>query len=198
MTTAIQTPTTLPAPAASRGSRFLKRFFFGLLVLVLVFVGTYAFAWFNANQLSQQFFNDAEATYKNGDFLKALVGFQQFDEKTNKYINYGGYVSVEKIWSSRNSWPVPGFVQQARQRSQEIISQKLTADQAQEYIQDNTGRPGAPYFAEIYLRLGELYEQQGDTTDAIGVYQDMASLFPNRKDLIQQAQQHLAKIQKPG
>ncbi len=195
MTTAIQTPTTLAPPAVHRGSKFGKRVLVGLLVLVLLFLGTYIFAWFNANQLSMRFFNDAETSYKGGDYLKALVGYQQFDAKTNKYINYGGYVSVEKVWSNRDSWPVPGFVQVARQRSQEIIDQKLTADQAQQYVQDNTGRPGAPYFGEIYLRLGELYEQQGDTTDAISIYQSMASLFPGRPDLIQAAKQHLAKLQ---
>jgi hypothetical protein len=92
--------------------------------------------------------------------LNALVGYQKFDEKSNKYINYGGYVTVEKIWSNKYSWPVPAFVQESRQRSQEIINQKLTADQALQYIQENTGRPSAPYFGEIYLRLGELYEQQ--------------------------------------
>jgi TolA-binding protein len=71
----------------------------------------------------------------------------------------------------------------------------LTVQQAEQYIQENTGRPGTPYFAEIYLRLGELYEQNGDTKDAMDVYQSYASQFPDRPDLIKQAQQHLAKLQ---
>jgi len=201
MTTSIQTPILPPiqptkeATAAVASARFRKRFLLGLLILTATFLVTYVFAWYNANQLATRFFQDSEATYNAGDYLKALVGYQKFDEKTNKYINYGGFLNVEKIWSSRYSWPQPPYVQQAVMRSQEIIGQKLTVQQAEQYIQENTGRPGTPYFAEIYLRLGELYEQNGDTQNAIDVYQSYASQFPDRKDLIEQAQQHLEKLQ---
>ena len=85
-------------------------------------------------------FRDSEASFKAGDYLKALVGYQKFDATTNKYINYGGYLNVEKIWSSPYSWPQPPYLQQAVQRSQEVISQKLTVQQAEQYIQENTGR----------------------------------------------------------
>lgn len=201
MTTSIQTPINPPiqptkeAAQATASARFRKRFLLGMLILTATFLVTYVFAWYNANQLATRFFQDSEATYNAGDYLQALVGYQKFDEKTNKYVNYGGFLNVEKIWSSRYSWPQPPYVQQAVKRSQEIISQKLTVQQAEQYIQENTGRPGTPYFAEIYLRLGELYEQNGDTQDAIDVYQSYASQFPDRKDLIEQAQQHLAKLQ---
>jgi tetratricopeptide (TPR) repeat protein len=201
MTTSIQTPILPPiqptkeAAAAAASARFRRRFLLGLLILAATFLVTYVFAWYNANLLATRFFLDSEATYNTGDYLKALVGYQKFDDKTNKYIKYGGFLNVEKIWSSRYSWPQPPYVQQAVKRSQEIIGQKLTIQQAEQYIQENTGRPGTPYFAEIYLRLGELYEQNGDTQDAIDVYQSYASQFPDRKDLIEQAQQHLAKLQ---
>jgi tetratricopeptide (TPR) repeat protein len=145
--------------------------------------------------LATRFFQDAEASYKAGNFLDALVGYQKFDNPTNKYINYGGYLNVEKIWSSYYSWPLPSYAVQAMARSQEIINQKLTVQQAEQYIKNNTGRPGTPYFAEIYLRLGGLYEQTGDTKDAIDVYQSYAAQFPDRKDLIALAQQRLAALQ---
>ncbi|MGE5221293.1 MAG: hypothetical protein ACM3PY_02575 [Omnitrophica WOR_2 bacterium] len=205
MTSPLQTPTATPVKAtaeaagtATAASHFGKRLLLVVLAILAVFLVTYALAWYNANQLSSRFYNDAAASYKAGNYLDALVGYQKFDEKTNKYINYGGYVSVEKIWSGPYSWPVPAFVQESRQRSQEIISQKLTADQALQYIQENTGRPNVPYFGEIYLRLGELYEQQGDIKDAKDIYTSMTSLFPGRKDLIAVAQQHLAKLQSEG
>jgi tetratricopeptide (TPR) repeat protein len=204
MTTSLQTPTSAPGPAAGEAAgaaavatrpRFWPRFIIGMLILVVLFAVTYALAWFNANTLATRFFADAEASYNSGDYLKALVGYQNFDAKTNKYINYGGYLNVEKIWGNRYSWPQPAYVQQAVQRSKEIIDQKLTVQDAEQYIQNNTGRPGTPYFAEIYLRLGELYEQNGDTKDAIDVYQSYASQFPDRPDLIAIAQQHLVKLQ---
>ena len=187
MTTSLQTPTTIPVQvpgeaaetaAAAARARFGKRILIGLLILAVVFLVTYALAWYNANLLATRFFQDSEASFTAGDYLKALVGYQQFDEKTNKYINYGGYLNVEKIWSSSYSWPQPPYVQQAVKRSQEIIGQKLTVQQAEQYIQENTGRPGTPYFAEIYLRLGELYEQNGDTKDAMDVYQSYRQPVP--------------------
>ena len=201
MTTELETPTTGPERAGpeARGvaTNAIRpgRLILGLLVLVVIFAGTYAYAWYQANNLSQRFVADADASYKQGEYLKALVGSQDFDPKTNKYVKYGGYLDVEKIWSSGYSWPVPPEVQRARQRSQEIYNQKLTTAQAEQYIRDNTGRPGAPYFAEIYLRLGELYEQQGDIRDAKDIYQSMAQLFPDRKDLIAIAQQRLQALQ---
>jgi len=206
MTTSLQPPILTPTPATgeaagtaaatarSARARFGKSFLLVLLILTAIFLITYVFAWYNANQLATRFFQDSGASFNAGDYLKALVGYQKFDNKTNKYTNYGGYLNVEKIWSSNYSWPQPAYVQQAVKRSQEIIGQKLTVQQAEQYIQENTGRPGTPYFAEIYLRLGELYEQNGDTKDAIDVYQSFASQFPNRADLIEQAQQHLANL----
>jgi tetratricopeptide (TPR) repeat protein len=204
MTTSIQPPAPIPgqltdqaagrAVAAAARARFRKRFLLGLVILVAIFLVTYAFAWYKANQLAIRFFDDAEASFNSGDYLRALVGYQNFDETTNKYINYGGYLNVEKIWSSRYSWPQPAYVPQAVKHSDEVINQKLTVEQAEQYILENTGRPGAPYFAEIYLRLGQLYEQNGDTEDAIDVYESYASQFPNRKDLIELAQEHLSKL----
>jgi tetratricopeptide (TPR) repeat protein len=204
MTTSLQTPTLPPIQATDKAAvtataaervRFGKRFLLGLFVLVFVFLVTYALAWYNANQLATRFFRDSEASFNAGDYLVALVGYQEFDDSTNQYINYGGYLNVEKIYSSSYSWPRPPYVQQAAKRSQEVIAQKLTVEQAEQYIQENTGRTGTPYFAEIYLRLGELYEENGDIEAAIDVYQSYASQFPAREDLIEQALEHLTKLQ---
>jgi len=127
MTTSIQTPILTPVPAAeapapAAKTGFAKKFLLGLLILAVLFLVTYTMAWYNADQLATRFFQDSEASYKTGDYLKALVGYQKFDNPTNKYINYGGYLNVEKIWSSYYSWPQPPYLQQARQRAQEIIN----------------------------------------------------------------------------
>jgi len=199
MTISVQTPTLAPVLAdettpTPKKAGFVKPLVLGLLVLAAVFLVNYVLAWYNANQLGTRFFQDSEASFNTGDYLKSLVGYQTFDNASNKYVNYGGYLSVEKIWSSAYSWPQPAYTQQAIQRSQEVINQKLTVQQAEQYIIDNTGRPGTPYFAEIYLRLGELYEQAGNSKDAIDIYQSYAAQFPGRADLIAIAQQHLTKL----
>lgn len=193
---ALTTPQTVQETAEREvaGARFSWRWVWIPLLIVLIFAGTYALAWYNANQLTTRFVRDADASYAAGKYLDALVGYQKFDQQQNRYINYGGYLSVEKIWSNLYSWPQPAAVARAKARTQEIVNQRLTVQDAEQYIQVNTGKP-APYFAEIYLRLGELYEQAGQTNDAKDVYQSMSHLFPNRPDLIKQAQAHLARLQ---
>ncbi|MEZ4726672.1 MAG: hypothetical protein R3E79_06010 [Caldilineaceae bacterium] len=163
--------------------------------MMLLFAATYLFAWYNASQLTDRFVAEADASFAAGEYLDALVGYQEFDEAENRYVTRGGYVAIERMWSAPYSWPQPVAVQTAQTRSQEIIDQHLTITDAEQYIQANTGRPGAPYFGEIYLRLGELYEADGALRDAEEVYASFSTLFPNRPDLIEQAQQHLERLQ---
>lgn len=182
-----------PGVEAVVRQRFWRRALLVSALVVLVYALSYAFAWFNAYQLSNRFIQDADATYDMGDYLVALVGDEHFDPQTNKYVKQGGYLDVEKIWSSRYSWPTPPTLLRARQRSEEIVNQRLTIEMAEDYIRSNTGRPAA-YFAEIYLRLGELYEQDGDLVSARDIYASISDLFPNRPDLIQKAQEHLDRL----
>lgn len=197
---ALQTPTSGPekiVPQAAGGAvavtRFNRRLLLVPLLVLALFGGTYLLAWWNASQLTNRFLADANEHYEQGEYLDALVGGQEFDPQTNRYSKVGGYVDVEKIWSNRYSAPVPAAVQQAKERTDEIIYQHLTIPEAERYIQANIGRP-APYFGEIYLRLGELYEQEGDRVSAREIYESIPDLFPNRPDLLQQADEHLQRL----
>jgi tetratricopeptide (TPR) repeat protein len=121
------------------------------------------------------------------------VGSEEFDPQTNRNVKVGGYLDVEKIWSNRYSWPTPPLLERTRQRTQEIVNKRLTIEMAEEYIRANTGRPAA-YFGEIYLRLGEIYEQEGDLISAREIYESIPELFPNRPDLIEKAMAHLERL----
>jgi tetratricopeptide (TPR) repeat protein len=190
-------PATAGASAAAEKEHSERsafwRWLWILLAVVLFFGATYALSWFNAYRLTERFVADADASYAAGAYLDALVGFQTFDPATNDYVNVGGYLAVEKIWSGRYSWPQPPAVPHAQVRSQEIIDQRLTLAEAEQYIQANIGRT-APYFGEIYLRLGELYEAEGSLADAREIYESIPDLFANRPDLIQRSQEHLARL----
>jgi hypothetical protein len=193
-------PTTATAETGSAAvmpeERAARRFFgpwaWIPLVIVFLFSAAYALSWFNAYWLTTRFVGDADASYSAGAYLDALVGYQTFDPELNEYVNVGGYLAVERIWSGRYSWPQPEAVQHAQTRSQEIIQQRLTITEAERYIRANIGRP-APYFGEIYLRLGELYEEDGSLVDAREIYESIPSLFANRADLIARAKAHLAR-----
>lgn len=198
MATSIQpssvSPAAQPEAAAAVRPGFLRRVLLATFLAGLLFALTYALAWFNASRLSARFIQDADAAYSQGEYLESLVGAERFDPQLNRYVKQGGYLDVEKIWSSSYSWPAPPELERASQRTQEIVSQRLTIETAEEYIRGNTGRP-APYFAEIYLRLGELYEQEGDLRSARDIYESIPELFPNRPDLIEEAQAHLERLE---
>lgn len=198
MATSIQpspvSPAAQPEAAATVRPGFLRRALLIAFLAGLIFALTYAFAWFNASRLSARFIQDADAAYNQGEYLESLVGAERFDPQSNQYVKQGGYLNVEKIWSSSYSWPAPPELERASQRTQEIVNQRLTIEMAEEYIRANTGRP-APYFAEIYLRLGELYEQEGDLRSARDIYESILELFPNRPDLIEKAQAHLDRLE---
>jgi tetratricopeptide (TPR) repeat protein len=198
MAAPIQPPSVSPAaqPEAAAAVRpgFLRRALLVALLAGLFLALSYGLAWFNASRLSARFIQDADAAYDQGEYFESLVGAQRFDPQINKYVKQGGYLNVEKIWSSSYSWPAPPELERASQRSQEIVNQRLTIEMAEEYIRANTGRP-APYFGEIYLRLGELYEQEGDLRSARDIYESVLELFPNRPDLIEKAQAHLERLE---
>jgi len=196
MATSLQTPTTVPQATGEVAAVIKpnKRLYLIPLIVLGFFVVTYLIAWLNAYQLTGRFLADANARYEQGEYLEALVGGEEFDPETNKYTKVGGYVDVEKIWSNPYSFPVPGAVEQAKERAQETIYQYLTIAQAEQYIQSNIGKP-APYFGEIYLRLGELYEQEGDLAAARDIYESIPELFPNRADLLDQAKAHLQRLE---
>jgi hypothetical protein len=203
MAVSIQPPSEAPvkdaAPSeavAAAQPGLTRRVLLAALLVVLIYVLSYALAWFNAYRLSMRFIQDANAAYEQGEYLVALVGAEIFDPQSNEYVKQGGYLDVERIWSSRYSWPEPAYLQQARQRSQEIVGELLTIEMAEDYIRANTGRP-APYFAEIYLRLGELYEEEGDELSARDIYESIPELFSNRPDLIEQAGEHLERLGEP-
>lgn len=61
-------------------------------------------------------------------------------------------------------------------------------------MQANIGR-GNPYLGRIYLRTGELYEQEGDLRSAQEIYASVEELFPRDLALIESAQAHLARLE---
>lgn len=198
MATSIQpssvSPAAQPEAAAVVRPGFLRRALRVAILAGLLFALSYALAWFNASRLTARFIQDADAAYDQGEYLESLVGAEQFDPQINQYVKQGGYLDVENIWSSSYSWPAPPELERASQRTQEIVNQRLTTEMAEDYIRANTGRP-APYFGEIYLRLGELYEQEGDLRSARDIYESILELFPNRPDLIEKAQAHLERLE---
>lgn len=193
MTTTLQpsAPAAVVAPTPRR--RSWRRIAIVVGIVLLLVAATYAYAWYRASSLAQGYLRDADASYDAGKYLEALVGYEEFDTARNAYVTHGGYMQVEKIWADPYSWPRPAGVERAQARIDEIINQKITVPEAENFIQANTGKSN-PYFGIIYLRLGELYEQQGDVADAKDVYQTAMDSFASEPDIVARAKDHLDKL----
>jgi tetratricopeptide (TPR) repeat protein len=175
------------------GSHLMRGVLIGLTLVVVLFVSTYAFAWFQASRLTATFMADADTSYAAGNYLNALTGYEEFDQEANAYVSYGGYMKALNIWTSAYAWPKPDSMELARTRIDEVLQEHLTVTEAESFIQVNIGRQN-PYLGTIYLRLGELYEAEGDIASARVVYDEIAELFPGQDDLIARAEEHLARL----
>ena len=192
-----QTATAPPnEPAATETPRRRFRWLYVLLGILLLTAGTYTFAWYRAYRLSMRFMDNAAESFAAGNYLDALTGFDEFDKAANRYVYRGGYGQVALIWSDAYAWPRPAALAEAKARTDEIIQERLTVDDAEAYIEENAGQ-GSPYLGRIYLRTGELYEEAGDTKDAADVYKEIADLFPNDASLIERANANLKRLEAP-
>jgi hypothetical protein len=187
------TPDTLPDVPVAPATRSRKPFLIAIGLVILLFAGTYVIAWLRAQTLSTNYLASANRSYENGEYLQALTGNRVFDEESNRYIMEGGYFQVERIWANPRAWPVPDGVETARARIDEIVNERITIEDAEEFIQVNTGRDN-PYMGIIYLRLGELYEEDGDERSARDIYESIPDLFPTDQALQQRAQENLERL----
>lgn len=188
---------TEASPKIVPAQSWLRRYRWVLLVLVLalVLVGTYALAWWNAYQLTEDYLDDADASFEAGNYLDALTGYEEYDHEQRKYVDYGGYMQVQRIWENDYAYPEPANVQRAQDRIHEIVYERLTIEDAEQFVQENIGRTN-PYMGMIYLRLGELYEAEGELRDAEDIYESIPDLFPNDKALQAQAARDLANYRR--
>jgi tetratricopeptide (TPR) repeat protein len=181
------------ATALSAGARLTRGILLGLAIVIVLFIGTYAIAWYRASRLTTTFMADADASYAAGKYIEALTGYEEFDPATNQYITRGGYMKATRIWADQNAWPRPASIDAAQARIDEILNQRLTIEEAEGFIQANIGKQN-PYMGQIYLLLGELYEKEGDINSAKQIYGEIEELFPNEPDLIARAKEHLAEL----
>ncbi|MBE2195585.1 MAG: hypothetical protein IAE83_15530 [Anaerolinea sp.] len=162
---------------------------------VVLFIITYALAWLQAYQLSMAYFQDADRSFEEGRYLDALVGYSVYDRPARRYIYYGGYIQIQRIWESEYARPVFPDLSKAQARIDVIINEYITIENAEEFIQENSGQSN-PYLGLIYLRLGELYEADGRIQEAQDIYKSFEELFKDQTELIKRAKAHLERLQK--
>jgi len=182
-----------PTPDSQRARGPRSRMAILAIAAVVIFVGTYILAWWDAYRLSTSYLADADASYQAGRYLDSLLGYEEYDRAKEKYVDRGGYIQVKRIWEDSYALPRPGEVERAEQRIDEIIYTHLTLEEAEQFVQQNIGRHN-PYMGLIYLRLGELYEASGRLRDAQDVYESIPDLFPGNDALIERARRDLENL----
>lgn len=193
MTQTTPTPVSGAAPTDSAPRRTFIVLYVVLGVLLLA-TGTYAFAWYRAYRLTTTFMQNAAESFAAEEYLNALTGYEEFDEAENRYVYRGGYGQVALIWADPYAWPRPAALAEARARTEEIIQQRLTLDDAEAFIEENIGQNN-PYLGPIYLRTGELYEEEGDADDAMDVYEEVIDGFPSDAALVERATAHVERLE---
>lgn len=186
---------SVPAEAPAKKLSGRRQWFIAGALVVIIFM-TYILAWWDAYHLSSGYIKDADASFEDGRYLDALSGYEQYDNDKGDYVQHGGYIHVQRIWSNDYARPVPDLVQHADARIDEIIYDQLTIEDAELFIQENIGRsPPHPYLGVVYLRLGELYQANGQWRDAMDIYEDVPYSFPDDSALIERAQHDIRRLQ---
>lgn len=183
---------TLVSPTAPQ-RRGRSRAAILIACLIVILPATYALAWWDAYRLTRTYLDDADASYDDGRYLDALLGYEEFDRARQEYVEQGGYIQVRRIWEDDYARPAPSQVERAKTRIDEIIYERLTLEDAEQFIQENIGRFN-PYMGIIYLRLGELYEANGQLRDAQDIYESVPDLFPGEQALIERARTNLENL----
>lgn len=183
---------TLVSPTAPQ-RRGRSRAAILIACLIVILPATYALAWWDAYRLTRTYLDDADASYDDGRYLDALLGYEEFDRAKQEYVEQGGYIQVRRIWEDDYARPAPSQVERAKTRIDEIIYERLTLEDAEQFIQENIGRFN-PYMGIIYLRLGELYEANGQLRDAQDIYESVPDLFPDEQALIERARTNLENL----
>ena len=188
-------PIPVPAEvmATPRPTSLTKRLIWIVLAVVALFIFAYLLAWVNSSRLANEFYSSAEASYQEGRYLDALIGYDEIDPITNTRTAHGGYYQVTRLWGNKGALPKPANYTHSVSQIDEIIQQKLDISTAEAFIQMYTGR-SHPYFPDIYLRLGHLYEESGDKQTALEIYKECAKLFPTRPDITQAAIDQLDRL----
>jgi len=166
-----------------------------VLAAVVLFAGTYALAWFNSYNLSRTYYRQAEASYRAGRYIEALMGYKGYDQAHKRRVFVGGYAQVVNIWEHPWALPRPAIYEEARAKVMEIIHQKFTRQDAQLFLDRYLGREN-PYLGEVMLRMAKLYEQEGDDESALEVYHLITESFRADRALVERAKERAAALER--
>lgn len=170
----------------------MRRLYLYLLIALLGVALTYTLAWYRASRLTERFLQEAASSYQAGRYLEALLGYETFDERRQRYVYHGGYIQIEAIWADPFAWPRHPGLEKVRLRILDTINQ-LSLAEAERFIQSHSGK-GGPYLGWVFLRLARLYEEKGEVQSARELLEEVPELFSHEPEVIEEAKRLLERM----
>jgi len=163
------------------------------IIIFLLIIGVYGYAWFEGYKNSQRFYQQANENYEKGEYNLALKGGEFFDSSTNKYGFIGGYEQVVNTWDNKWAKPKPSFYYDSMDKADDIIYNKLTADEGMAIFQKHFNISNK-YLPEILLQTGKLYKENGYNEEAKLVFELVIDAFGMKEDIRDEAEKQLEEL----
>ena len=161
------------------------------VTVIISFVFIYSLVWFESYQNSLAFYDQATENFEDKQYGLALKGGDDFDPEVGEYVYTGGYEQVLAAWSNKWAIPKPSVYFQAEDRINEIIYEKLTADEGFALFQQYF-RSSNRHLPEILIQTGKLYMEDGEYSKAEAVFQLAIDAFGRNEGIRIEAEEQLA------
>jgi len=164
---------------------------FSIIIFALL---VYALVWYESYQRSNLYLEQANASFAAGDYTTALKGGEVYDQELGSYVFIAGYEHVLAIWSSDWAAPKPASYYQSQAKIDEIIYEKLTADQGIQIFKQYLNLSN-DHLPEILIQSGNLYLQERELVKAQQTFELAIKAFGYKTEIRTEAEKKLTEIE---
>ncbi|MCT8137583.1 hypothetical protein H1D32_07385 [Anaerobacillus sp. CMMVII] len=168
----------------------MKKVIITVFSVIIGFIFIYSLVWFESYQNSLGFYDQATESFENGEFGLALKGGDHYDAELREYVYTGGYEQVLVAWANKWAIPKPSVYYKAEEKINEIIYDKLTADEGFALFQQYF-RVSNRHLPEILIQTGKLYIENEQYGKAEAVFQLAIDAFGRNETIRVEAQTQL-------
>lgn len=131
---------------------------FGIVMLVIL--TAYISAWLGVYNFGKRYMKFAMKMESQGNLIKALEGYEEYDYGKNKYVDYAGYVRISVMFDTSTSFPKPKIASIAKKKVFKILS-SLSTDKLESYFR-MVMRKEHPYRYHILAELINRFKRKGN------------------------------------
>jgi len=125
------------------------------ITLSAIVLLAYTLGWLETYFLAEKYMEKALNNYESGEFLKAIDGYEHYDEQKGEYTYWAGFVQISTMFSSSFSFPKSSISSDAHKMGLKTII-KLNDKELMSYFK-KTMRQNNPLIlyvcSELYHRI---------------------------------------------